>query len=396
MMQPSRHIVPEPVAVEGSHMNLDPRVAGALKAAIEQLRDLSPEITDILDKAKAGEITETVAMANLMEAVGSNPEASKKFQALMMNALAPLRDRDTAFDIPAVGHFRDDTIAPRHKAMMPQLNPLTQAALVERAQFDGDMPELRTGPIAPGVMPAVPVATMSRNPIALGAMLGKASDKMRKELTDRANARRAEIERQMFLRAQADFMLTDPHGLGLQGVWGEIERRNPSTHDAATELAGTAETDPVGYRRGELPHPMAVARPTGAMLGKLNFAQSQEMAWRFVSTTQGRRSAIPAVRNMLLGDLATAGVCNVESRQFDPKAPRDQVLAVAEWTVTLAGQNSTQPAFSLIEVAAKTLARRLVDQLKGAIPDKCILEVETVDRIPDREVGWRARLLPKD
>ncbi|MFA6235210.1 MAG: hypothetical protein WC824_13630, partial [Bacteroidota bacterium] len=54
---------------------------------------------------------------------------------------------------------------------IPRLNPLYEAQLVERAQFDGDIPELRTGPLPEDVLPAVSVETEAHSPVAIGEML---------------------------------------------------------------------------------------------------------------------------------------------------------------------------------------------------------------------------------
>jgi hypothetical protein len=287
------------------------------------------------------------------------------------------------------------------------MNPLVLGALVERAQFDGDMPELRTGDIPIGVTPAVPVKTTARNPVAIGMMLGKASDKVQKQLDAGSAERRTEIEQQLTLGSIAEAMETDPHMLALKSVWGDIEKNNPATDacpagalvaaggDAATALAGTAESDPEGYRRGEAPKPIVVARPTGATMAKMPIAQRHEMAWRFLSTTQGRVSAVGVLLDTVAALLRERGVV-VEERTFNPHAPRVQPLAYAEWTVTLAGPGATQPAFALVDVSSKTLAHSLFAGLGDTKPDKCFLEIESINRFSDREVGWMARLMPQE
>jgi hypothetical protein len=344
-------------------IDFDPTVSKALTSAIQELRESSPEITDILDKAKSGDMDEATAMRNLMEAVASNPEASKRFQDVMMRNLATTRGSGIK------------PVAP----ISPGFNPLVQGALVERAQFDGDMPELRTGNIPMGVMPAVPIKTKARNPVAIGAMLGTASKLVRRELDKKMDERRRMIE--------AD-MATDPNALAILRKHGELA----SHGDAGTALAGTAATDPEGYRRGEVPKPLAVNRPSGASLAKMTEPQKHEMAWRFLSTTQGRMSAVEIIRDTIADQLRKRGLV-VEEREFNSHAPRVQPLAYAEWTVTLSGPGATQPAFALVDVSSKVLAQRLWEGLDGNKPDKCFLEVESVNRISDREVGWMARVL---
>lgn len=359
--------------------DFDPRVAKALTEAIAGLRETDPDIMDIMDKAKSGDMSEEVAMANLLETVMSNPDTAKRFQALMLRATAPLR-KVPDLEEKAVGHF-DDHFAPRGGQGIPGMNPLVQGALVERAQFDGDMPELRTGPIGQGIAPAVPVQTTARNPVAIGVMLGKASDKVHKELEAGANQRRLGIETAMAANPTALTIIKEHGALVAQP-------------DAGTVLAGTRETDPEGYRRGESTKPIAVTRPSGASLAKMPDAQRHEMAWRFLSTTQGRVSAVEIIR-ATIGALLQGRGLDIEERDFDHKAPRVQPAAYAEWSLTLAGPGATQPAFALVDVSSKVLAQRLYQGLTDPTPKQFWLEVEPVNRLADREVGWMARLMPR-
>lgn len=342
-------------------MTFDPQVAEALAAAIDEL---PVEIKDILDKAKSGDMSEQDAMRNLMEAVAGDPKMAGAFQAIMMQRLAPLRDAP----VPS------EAFVPRGGQGMPRLNPLMEAALIERAQFDGDMPELRTGPMHPDETPAIPIKTTVRDPVGLGLMLKKAGEKRKAELENQAAERRRLVEERI---------AANPDTLALMNTAG-----------LDLELAGSADTDLAGYRRGELPKPMSIARPSGATLAKMSDAERHEMAWRFLSTTQGRRSAIDIIRELVATFLGKH--FTVVQRDFDPKAPRVQPLAYAEWKIALEGKGATQPAFSLVDVSSKVLGTRLLAGLDGNFPDKAVLEVESINAIADREVGWMARLLPTD
>ena len=357
--------------------DFDPRVAQALNGVIEELRETDPDIMDILNKAKSGDMTEEVAMANLLETVASNPETSKRFQALMLKATAGLRVVPD-LEEKAVGHFG---FTPRGGQGIPGINPLMQGALVERVQFDGDMPELRTGPIGQGIAPAVPVQTTAKNPVAIGEMMGRASNKVHKQLHAGAAERRLGIE---------SAMDADPTALTIMREHGALVAQE----DAGTALAGTAATDPEGYRCGEAPKPIVVTRPTGASLAKMPEPQRREMAWRFLSTTQGRVSAVEIIRATIGALLQSRGL-DVEERAFDPKATRVQPCAYAEWSLTLAGPGATQPAFALVDVSSKVLAQRLYQGLTDPTPKRFWLEVEPVNRLADREVGWMARLMPR-
>lgn len=71
-----------------------------------------------------------------------------------------------------------DDLVYENEQGVKQLNPIYQALIAERLQFDGDIPELRTGPLPEGGMPAVPVKTSSRSLVALGSQLETASERV--------------------------------------------------------------------------------------------------------------------------------------------------------------------------------------------------------------------------
>ena len=59
-----------------------------------------------------------------------------------------------------------------------QLNPIYEAYLKERLQYDGDIPELRTGPLPEGATPAIPVVTDAMNPVLIGWLLTQAAEQI--------------------------------------------------------------------------------------------------------------------------------------------------------------------------------------------------------------------------
>jgi len=355
--------------------DFNPQVAKALSRAIAALRETDPDIMATLDKVKNGDMPEDVAMATLLGIVMSNPETAKRFQAIMLQATEPLRVVPRNEECPT-------TFTPQDGHGVVGMNPLMQGALVERIQFDGDVPELRTGPIGTHVDPAVPVMTDVRNPIAIGAMLNKASTKVRGELKAEVSKRKADLEASL---------AKDPSTLTILRRHGDLVAHE----DIGTVIDGTKDTDPDGYRRGEKPHLVTVPKPSGAILAKLTDSQRHELAWKFLSTTQGRVSAVRVIRSTIIALLRDRGLI-VEEREFDYKAPRVQPLSYAEWSVTLAGPGAIQPIFSLVDVSSKVLAQRLYQGLETQTPGTLWLEVEPINRLADREVGWMARLMPKE
>ena len=113
-------------------------------------------------------------------------------------------------------------------------------------------------------------------------------------------------------------------------------------------VQGTAQSDPAGYRRGEAPQPLAVQRPRGASLLAMSDVERKEMAWQFLSTTQGRTTAIATIRTLIAQHLTKKGFV-VEERDYDPKATRVQPLAFKEWSVHMSGPGGTQPAFAVVD-----------------------------------------------
>ena len=65
---------------------------------------------------------------------------------------------------------------------LSQLNPVYEASIAERAFLDGDVPELRSGPLPEGGTPAVPVKTDSLDPVTIGLLLDIASKKVQRQL----------------------------------------------------------------------------------------------------------------------------------------------------------------------------------------------------------------------
>lgn len=259
---------------------------------------------------------------------------------------------------------------------LPRLNPLAEAALIERAQFDGDIPEYRTGPLPKGVAPAVPVTLTARNPVAGGVMLEKASALVRREVT-RHEAQRLQAAERM-----------------VQKALPEMEKLATAltTHDNAEALVwGSAATDLPTYQRGSLPAPRKVKAPSGAQLAKLTPEQSKEAAWKLLSTTQGRRSARPVIEDIVLRDLQKQGWTVVAQSPSD----RKDTIVSHEWVLPLSGKRALQPAFSFIDMAGKVLAAGLRAKLPRQ-PGSLVLEVDVINRIADRMVGWSARLLPQD
>jgi len=337
----------------------------------QQVAGEFPELRDLLDQAKNGSITDEDALRGMSEVLMSNPGLARRFQQISMAALAPLRPEDAAQPLDHGG------LVMHRKTGLPRLNPLVEAGLIERAQYDGDIPELRTGPMPSSVKPAVSVDTNVRNPVALGRMLGQASDEMAAKVAAK------EPER---LNLVADAALLDM----VEGTGTALAKRasRDLVLNGKSDLADAPE-----YRRGHLPAPVKVTRPSGSLLLSLSPEESRQGAWQFLSTTQGRRSAIQGITELVGVKLRSEGF-DVSTRPFDPGTSHP-VLAAHEWKVGIDGPGAVQSAFNLIDVAATAIAKGLTRR-SGERRGHVILEVVAMNTVDIRSVGWAGRILGVD
>lgn len=353
----------------------DPKVKAALQQLLMVVCEEFPELDALLEKASQDGMTEEDALAKMLEWAATKPEIAETLQKRALDVLAPLRAEGELLkptDPDGPGFIFDANVG------LPRLNPFFEAAIIERLQFDGDIPEIRTGPLPRGSKPAVPVDTRARNPVALGLMLETASEKVAAEVAESRQKLAAEVE--ALPEAQEA-----PKETGLVLVSG----------DNALELRarGSALTDPSSYRRGELPAPVKVDAPSGSSLALLGAQEARQGAWKFFSTSQGRQSAIFSLQEIISGALQSAGVDVPDA--WEGKLEEDlEVLAYVEWTMMLGEQGTTQENFSVIDVAGRAMAQGLLKQIR----DKEItrfdgLEVHAVNTVSVRSVGWSARLV---
>lgn len=231
--------------------------------------------------------------------------------------------------------YGDFVLTNRHLPNQVQLHPLVQGDILERLQFDGDIPELRSGPMPPGASPAVPVRVVTGDPILVGAQLWRAS--------------------------------TDV-----------MARLKPSPEDG---ILACPDGDP-GYQTGKL------ATIQDARVNHLwvqNLTEShQKFAFQAISSSQGRRSIAAWLLERLLEQLGSAGY---QVNSLSQKQTNWDVMV--EWTtLILSGEKSINPRFNYIRVAELSLFRKL--QTKLVMGRQYLLKIATVDEIADRRVGWQA------
>jgi len=139
------------------------------------------------------------------------------------------------------------------------------------------------------------------------------------------------------------------------------------------------------YKRGEAAAPVAVDTLSGSYLAEIPPEDAQHYTWKFLSTTQGRRSVVPTILEMVIQRLEKAGV--MVSLGTKDETP----VAFERWTFKLDGTANTQPKFAYVDTAAKVLGESLVRQLKEKHVEGCLFHLDECKNIADREVGWLAR-----
>lgn len=340
-----------------------PVVDDVMRDLTAKLGQLSPEFQAIFDAIQLGELKEEEAMALVVDLIQQNPMFVQQIEHLATTTMSPLREE------PGDGVV----VQPPSGIGLPRLDPLYEAHLQERVQLDGDAPELRFGALPRGVAPAVSVDTTARDPVTVGWMLDVASEEVASEM------RQIEEQRINEVRQLLDGVAEEAAALVLQ---------EPAN---LAKLERDTLPDPVGYERGQVPALRKVAEPDGWGLLALAPEQRQQLAWKTLSTTQGRRSMVKVIRDLLGGGLRNdqydVEVYEGELRRVKP----EDVVAYGEWTADLAGPNATQASFAFVDVAWRSLLNKIVDIVPPSV-GPVALEVAAVNTVDVRRVGFCARL----
>ena len=364
----------------------EPEVADRVRELTRRIEAEIPELREVLVEARAENdfppVSETEALRRALAVVATDPTIAARLEALAAEVFAPLKAEEahpiTTTHTEDHGFKVEDIVVPAPFGVgSPRMHPTYESALLERLQYDGDAPELRFGAMPDGGTPAVPVQTDARNPIALGWMLEKASEEVAKDMRQLGTEHLAEADR---------FLST-------------IETEEDQTALAArgssilAKIARDNIPEPKGYERGKLPARREIELPDGGDLAGLTSEQRGQLAWKFLSTTQGRRSATHAIRELIWTKLRSDGFAVVLGEGEPGRVAPETVCAHAEWVVDLTGPNTTQPSFAFVDMAAMVLVRKLEQALPEGMGAGTTLEVLPVNTVNVRKVGWAARLL---
>jgi len=325
-----------------------------------------PGAAEIMEAAKRGEHTPMEAAVLIAGLLAKNPDKAESLGSLVQvgGPAAPT----------TLEHDNGSTI----------VNPLMEAAIKERCSIDGDAPEYRVGPLPEGGTPAVPVHTISPDPIALGVMLQQASDEVAQEL----RSARKEYQ-QLYDRQQTTVK-------ALLESRGEDDPEVQALVQTAKDALPAPPLGVKGYEAGTLPTLREVAKPSPVALAALTQEERQKAAYLAIATTQGRRSLRPVVEELMTQQFKKAGY---KVGKGDVKDAEKALKAV--WTVEVYGCDEVSDSFSPATAAAETLTLDLIGGENGELLrlDKnkaYILEVRAINAIADRQYGWGALLLPEE
>ena len=336
-----------------------------LAGLTEQLEAEFPEIRAILVEARTNpDVTEAAVLTKFVEFVYAKPEVAKQ--------VANLFESSFALQTSVVEPPASIVVPPASGFGLPRLDPSYEAYLGERLQFDGDIPELRFGPVPKSATPAVPVLTDALDPVAVGWMLEQASSEVARELEQIEMTRITEVHALL-----GDTPESAALALSDSGLMQKMER--------------DTLPDPAGYVRGQVPALRVVEVPSGWGLSALVPAQRQQLAWRTLSTTQGRLTMVKAIRDLVANGLQSDGYSINVLDGPAKHVPIDQVRAYAEWSVDVSGPNATQASFAFADTAWRVLLRKLEEACPTCAAFD--LEVFAINAVDVRRFGFAARLL---
>jgi hypothetical protein len=328
---------------------------------VGELMNSTPEGRELFQRLRAGELTEDQAARSFLSLLqreglmGEMVTASKKVATLAEGS-----------------EFQNPILTTKTSTGLTQLNPVYEAALAERAFFDGDVPQLRSGRLPEGGTPAVPVLTDLLNPVAVGEMLEQASEKTLKLLE----------------------IATEEHAALCAGLISDGEAAGTALEVVKGSLPAKP-TGVTGYVAGTEPVPMAGLVPlSGSELDNLVPEIARRYSFKALTSTQGRVSLARPIQASLLELFREAGV-TVEGREQGEAA-----VASATWGMVVSGPEDLSEKFSFPGVAVKALFSDLMNQVLN-IPGhttlgRFTLTVKPHNGASSRSFGWTAHLSEKE
>jgi len=352
----------------------------SLLGDVNNLLEGMPEGAAIFEKLRSGELTPDDAVRQLADMAREAgllkqlTEASERVNALVPGGpLTPDKLKEA-----------NRPIAMKTSTGIDQLNPVYEAAIVERVYLDGDVPELRSGTLPKEGRPAVPVITTSRDPVIIGLMLERASNEVHTEYRKAIEEHRDLCQR----------LLEDAE-----------EDAQADGRDVTTALELTKEKLPLlpigvsGYEGGKLPALRAVTPPDPHVTAVMNEDLRRVAIYKVLSTTQGRTSVAPVIESAVRDYLEKKGI---PLNEGDPEHNPDRSNGFT-WAVQVFGPEDLSDNFNPIQVAIEHLSNQLLvvatglhraEDLSYVHPEGgwAIRVTPYNDGISSRRFGWTARI----
>lgn len=339
-------------------MNDLDKVMERLKGVTDLLEGI-PEGASVLQEIRDGSISTQSAVVKLLaiahrhQLLGSLVSASEEIRAIVPGGSVPWDSSKRPIKM-------------KTRTSISQLNPLLEAAISERAFFDGDVPEFRTGPIPEGGSPAVPVITESLDPVVVGEMLRRASKGVAAEI-------------QLAVKNR-DFICGTLLNMAEEG--------NQAMLEATVRNLPPVPTGVPGYMAGQTAALRVIKPPTRTELEKLTPEDRAALVHSCIVTTQGRVSLAPAIEREVRKRLS--GHVLVDEREHPHN---DLEKREFDWTAELFENINENYHFTTAAVAY------FVEKAKAAVaegfrvPETGIaLMVIPLNAISDRRFGWSMRI----
>lgn len=288
-----------------------------------------PGAAEILEKANSGELSVMEAAMQIQKLIEGTETA---------NSLVKKMDHVNDMGIDP------DKMVFRHPNGEEGLNPLFEAKLAERLSQDGDIPELRVGPLPEGCRPAVPVHTFATNPVIVGMQLEKAREDVEKALED--------LQAGYIKACEENTFLTPPSP--------PIDIPNL-------------------YERGKTPLLYDVGSIPVSSILEVPEKTQRELVYSCIGTTQGRVSLINPITALLRKALSDKGVKN--------KVVSSHNRLDLKWTIQAWGPEDLSEGFNPITTAANYF----IGELESQLPEvkEVYFTINPINGYSDRVFGWK-------
>lgn len=334
-----------------------------LQTFMSFLKDTYPDFYQTIDQTI--DLESETALTEIFQLLIDRPEISTALAEKLLSEPS-YTDVEESQEAPlalrtdkSLGDFTEENIILSDKAGSPRLNPIFEGLLMERLQFDGDVPELRSGALVDASHVSVAIDTTVSNPILLGSMIKSTEERLK-------HAYKSNKEEALALLMEEN----SKEEVSLVKSRISLEEASPE------ELKGS-------FGRG-------------APLVKSDYIESKSIfsltkkertqnAWKSFSSSQGRRSAIKAIEHMVYEHFANkdlqVNIANIP--EYD---------LVFDWTTTLQDKESFQPKLSFISMVAKIFIKKIENKISSKDISNLTFKVSSINEIADRRVGWTIRL----